>query len=144
MVELIMQIASTIADLGGKFRSLKRDRRDRIADLLMKISECIDAITSEVRGPSPTVPTDRCVELATYYKNLASVVAEVSGDQVHDLSYQLIAGIKSRRFIEKLLTIERGGVRLTTADKDYQSRALHDLDAASGTFRATANLLRAT
>jgi hypothetical protein len=145
MAALILQIASAIADLGGKFRSLKRDRRDRIADLLMRISECIDEIASEVRGPSPMVPTDRCFELRTYYINLASVInAEIPANQVPELFRHLFHGIESRRFLERLYMIERGGVQLMAADKDAQSRALHNLDAASGTFRATANLLRAT
>jgi hypothetical protein len=137
MIALIVQIANTIADLGGKFRSLKRDKRDRIADLLISISDCISDIADEFRSPSHTIPMDRCYELRSYLINLDKVVnSEIPEDQLPQLMRYLEGSVRSREFLNRVPLIE--------PTKAAEKKALLALDAASGTFRATANLLRST
>jgi hypothetical protein len=135
MIDLIMRVTTMISQLAGQLRSLKRDKRHRVADLLTSIADCINDIADQFRGPSRAIPMDRCFELRSYLVNLARVVnSEISEDQLPNLMTHLEYSVQSREFLNRVPLIPR--------TEAAEHEALLVLDAASGTFRATANLLR--
>jgi hypothetical protein len=137
MIDLIIKITNTIAGLTGQLRSLKRDQRDRIAALLINIADCIADIADQFRSPSHRIPMDRCYELRSYLINLEiAVKSAIPEDQLPDLMKYLTYAVKSREFLNR--------VPLIQPTEAAENAALLALDAANGTFRATANLLRST
>jgi hypothetical protein len=141
MIDLIMRLANTLAGLGGQLHNLKRDRRDRIADLLTVIADCIADITTQIRSTSGDVPLDRCSELTGYLHHLAIVAKrEIPDDQLSDLLQELREASNSRRFIY----IIRNELGYKKEMDDQIRNALITLDTANGSFRAVANLLRAS
>jgi hypothetical protein len=73
VVDLILKLAEAISGFGGHISHIRRDRRERVAVLLICIADCIVDITAQFRSPARYVPYNRCVELRTYFRNLQEI-----------------------------------------------------------------------
>jgi len=144
--DLIISIANSLASLGGQLRSIRRDEPERIADLLTNISECTADIAGQFRA-SREVPYDRCFELQRYMLHLRISCDRIIEDkQLSDL-ISILEGaergpfnLMGRLHVELALWRDLG---IDEADA-VKENALRGLDYATGSFRATANLLRAS
>lgn len=159
MIDLILKLASTLAGLGGQLHGLKRDRRDRIAGLMTSIADCVADIAAQFRA-SEDLANDRCYELLLYLNDLEKIVEGIiTDDQLHHLIGVLESamagpfGLAMLRYDLGFRSARRGMIdeKMTAMRlekrKERMARAessLLALDAANGSFRATANLLRAS
>lgn len=140
MFDLLARIASTLLGLGEQMHNLKRDHRDRIANLLINIADSIAAITAQFRSSSRDVPHERCVELRNYLAHLKEIVEPaIVHDQLSDLLKDLEEATSGHELLCSMTTLKQE----SSDNVGAQNAALLALDAANGTFRATANLLRA-
>jgi hypothetical protein len=139
MIDLILRVADSLTGLASQIRNVRRDRRDRIAVLLTDIADCIADIAASYRSDARYVPYSRCVELRAYFRNLEEIIRHtIAAEEVKPLLAQIERAIHGR------LTLQ---LQLESALMGYgydANKALRDLDAANGSFRATANLLKAS
>jgi hypothetical protein len=146
MIDLLINLANSLASLSGQLRSVRRERRDRIADLLANIAECIGDIADQFRA-SNNVPRRRCFELKDYLQHLEFACTKVIADErLSDLVLTLERAVHGPRNLLGLLYMDEAQWKQLSEHEanDVRENALHRLDYAAGSFRATANLLRAS
>ena len=73
MIDKILSVAKALFSFRGEFQKAKREKRDRIADLFEKISNCVKDVYSELK--SDEVPHGKCAEMLTYANQLQSMTA---------------------------------------------------------------------
>jgi len=131
MIDKILSVAKALFSFRGEFQKAKREKRDRIADLFEKISNCVKDVYSELK--SDEVPHGKCAEMLTYANMLTDTVKdEIGEERAEELAKDLIEAHEVEVLLWQLHNVP---------DKDLQ---LSKLDEASGVFMALANIVRAS
>ena len=130
-IATFLELVRTLLGLSGQLKSAATERRQRMADLFDKISECLADVSAKIRNGTP--PHGRCGELATYaYQLPGHIDAELGEEQAKEIGAILLSAHN----------VEAVGIELLKS-KDKEPE-LSIIDEASGKFRALAHLLRAT
>lgn len=128
----ILDVAKSLLGLSDQLRNADRQRRGDMAELFGSISECLDAVSSEIRAGG--VPHGRCGELAQYALSLPDLVApELGDDRARELGQTLFSAYNVESVAMGLQQV---------ADEREKDPYLAQLDEASGKFRALSNLVR--
>lgn len=129
----ILDVARSLLGMSDQLRSANRQRRGDMAVLFESISDCLVAVSTEIRTGG--VPHGRCAELAQYAESLPGLVADELGvQQANDLGATLYSAYN----------VESVAIGLQeVADAHQKEPYLAQLEEASGKFRALANLVRA-
>lgn len=128
-ISALFKIAETIARFAEKLIQSGKERRDRIANYLQEIAECIHRISSRLQAGE--TPTDDCAQLGECLKDLNQVLDKIlEAPTIDELKKSAEAATEARA-----LAYARGQVQ--KPDEIYQA-----LDTAVGRFRGAAARLR--
>ena len=128
----ILDVAKSLLGLSDQLKSADRQRRGDMAQLFESISECLVAVSTEIRAGG--VPHGRCGELAHYAQALPDLVApELGDDRARELGQTLFSAYNVESVAMGLQEV---------ADDQEKAPHLAKIDEASGKFRALANLIR--
>ncbi len=126
----ILDVAKSLIGVSDKLKAAKQDRKDRIATLFEKVSDCLAAVSSEIR--SGKVPHGRCAELEAYGDQLPDLVRNQVPDRADALGNQL----KAAHNVE-------GMAQALSVGQDKEPY-LAQIEEASGKFHALSNIMRAS
>ncbi len=130
LVGNILGVAKSLLGLTDKLQAAEQARKEKIASLFEKISDCLVGVSSEIRIGN--VPHGRCNELITYAHELPDLIRANVGDQKADELGQTL---------HSAYNVERMAMDISAvADKES---CLKEIEEASGKFRALANIVRA-
>jgi predicted transcriptional regulator len=142
-MEFLLSLPKTILDLVVNLLKMKKDdrTRQRLADLLSSVAECISAIASSIEDGTPS--PERCAELASYIANLHGFVAtETDEATANKLTMWL-------RYVEEVPGLAEIDVRrvlaIETKPPWSKARRFEQAEAVrqiAGLIRGTANLVR--
>jgi hypothetical protein len=124
------EVSRSLSREAEQLRRAERDRRMDMAQLFEQISDCLTAVSSEIRAGR--VPHGKCRELFSYAQRLPDKIRKELGDE------------EAERLGSMLLSaynVEGVAVRLpdVLAEKEPY---LKEIDEAAGEFQALANLVR--
>ena len=129
----ILDVAKSLLGLSDQLRTADRQRRGDMATLFGSISDCLAAVSTEIRAGG--VPHGRCGELAQYAMMLPGLVAPELGDEKAN---ELGETLHSAYNVESVAM----GLQEVVDDQEKEPY-LAKLEEAGGKFRALANLVRA-
>jgi hypothetical protein len=130
VIKDIFDVAQTLFGLGGELVKAKTERRDKMADYFMKVSECLAATYDSLTANN--IPHGRCAELAVYAELLPQVVKGLIDDsKAQELSLLL----KRSHMVE--------GLWEALNSDPKKGNELPKIAEASGLFLALSNSLRA-
>jgi hypothetical protein len=142
-IDLLSSLPKTLMDLAFGLVKMKQDdrTRQRLADLLERVANCVDGIADGVQNR--THPTSLCAELDAYIANIeAFVKSEIGEDEGRRLTLWL-------RHVGEVPGIARVDVQRTLVELSRPSWSLSrhaekadSLREIGGLIRGTANLLR--
>ncbi len=130
MIETITSVAKTLFTLGDAFKKTKREKRDRLADLFFKISNCIADTSTELK--KDRVPHGKCAEMLAYADALEDTIKDEVGPAK---AKELAEDLRDAHEVEALLS--------QIHDKPDREEQLAKLDQAAGIFLALSNITRA-
>jgi len=125
------EVASSLSAKSDQLRRAERERRSDMAELFAGISECLTAVSDEIRAGN--VPHGRCHELFTYAQRLPDAIRDELGDD------------EAERLGSKLLSaynVEGVAGRLLEDLKADAKPYLKEIDEASGEFKALGRLMK--
>ena len=128
----ILDVAKSLLGMSDQLRSADRERRNDMAQLFVQISECLVAVSTEIRTGG--VPHGRCAELEQYAQMLPGLVAKELGNT---RAQELGDTLRSAYNVESV-AIGLQEVKNSQEKEPY----LAQMEEASGKFRALANLVR--
>lgn len=129
----ILDVARSLLGVSDQLRGADRQRRGDMAQLFDSISECLAAVSTEIRAGG--VPHGRCAELSHYAQALPDLVAPQLGDaRARELGETLFSAYNVEAVAIGLQEVE---------DQSEKEPYLAKIEEASGKFRALANLTRA-
>ena len=129
----ILEVAKSLLGVSEQLRSAGRERRGDMAQLFDAISECLVAVSTEIRTGG--VPHGRCAELAQYAEALPGLVQDELGeDRAEELGSTLYSAYNVESVAMGLQQVE---------DAKEKEPYLAQIEEASGKFRALATLMRA-
>ncbi len=130
IIENVLKVATSLLDLFKGASALSRERMDKLADLLQRISETLSAVSASVR--TGHIPHGECGKLITYSEELPKLIKGHVTDQKADELGDLL---RSSYAVERL-----AGALAAIEDRDPH---LAKLDEAAGKFSALSHILRA-
>lgn len=126
----IIGVATSLFGLLGKLRGARVERRVAMAGLFEKISDCLAAVSGEIRAGN--VPHGRCGELITYAQELpAAIESEVGRPKADELGGTLHSAYNVEQLANDISRV---------SDKEPY---LKEIEEAAGKFRALAHVVRA-
>ncbi len=129
----ILDVARSLLGMSDQLRSASRERRGDMAQLFDSISECLEAVATEIRAGG--VPHGRCGELSEYARSLPELVAVELGEQ---------RATELGETLHSAYNVERVAIGLQdVTDAQQKEPYFAQLEEASGKFRALASLVRA-
>jgi hypothetical protein len=121
-----------------KFGKLKSEERERLADLLDLIAKEVLQISKQMSKRE--IPTAICQRINTYSVQLPYLVERTYDKEIAErLRDELCMVYSSRSMARAILSHPK----LLAADKAQIKALKSTVDAAAGTIKATANILRA-
>lgn len=128
----ILDVAKSLLGISDQLRNAERERRKDMAHLFEQISNCLVAVSTEIREGG--VPHGRCQELQQYAAALPALIKKDSGEsRAHELGDTLFSAYNVESVAMNLQKI---------ADDQEKEPYLAQIEEASGKFRALANLVR--
>ncbi len=129
----ILDVSKSLLGLKDQLRTADRERRGDMAGLFTQISDCLSAVSTEIR--SGGVPHGRCGELQLYAQELPDKIRKEVGDEkAQDLGELLFHAYNVESVAMNLHQLENASEK-----EPY----LAQIEEASGKFRALANLMKA-
>lgn len=129
MIDAIVGVARVLMGLASKLAEGNQARRERMADFFISISDCLAAVSSELR--QRRTPHGKCAEMRQYAEALERMVAdEVGAPKARELATDLMSAYQVERLSADLRHAASAEVNLDL------------IDEASGKFRALANMVR--
>lgn len=124
-----LDLAKGIFDPVKEFHAWRRERKNRVADLLDKISACLNGIAAGVESGTPI--DNLCGELNAYMDSLMELLDGVVTKEVLQKYSQILnAATIQRKLIAEL------------ADASKRENAKKVIREAAGSFLGLANVLR--
>jgi hypothetical protein len=128
----ILDVAKSLLGMSEQLRGAERQRRADMADLFGKISECLVAVSTEIR--SGGVPHGRCGELEQYAQALPSIVEnELGSAKAQELGQTLHSAYNVESVAMTLQEVH---------DASEKEPYLAQIEEAAGKFQALSNLIR--
>lgn len=128
----ILEVAKALLGLSDQLRTADRQRRNDMAALFEQISNCLIAVSTEIR--SGGIPHGRCAELQQYAQALPVRVRKELGDaRAQELGNTLQSAYNVEGVAMNLQQLQDAGEK-----EPY----LAQIEEASGKFRALANLVK--
>src|SRR6266540_5375602 len=122
----------------GKFAKLKSEERKRLADLLDSIAKEVSQISKQMSKRD--IPRTLCEKINRYSVKLPYLVERAYDTETAEkLRDELRTVYSSRTMARELLS----NPKLQASDKAQIKALKSTVDAAAGTIKATANILRA-
>jgi hypothetical protein len=126
---VILEAIKTLCGFRSSLTAAKVERRKRMADLFLAVSECLAQTAAEIRKGK--YPSDRCRELEMYALDLPERVQdEIGKAKAKAVSEELLRAHR----IENLYYMDR--------TKPEGEQSLQMIEEASGMLRALGNLVR--
>lgn len=129
LAKSILSAAGSLLGLMGKIKDAQQDQRDRISDLFLQISDCLGAVSSEVRLGN--TPHGKCGELITYSEQLPALIEEQVGKEEAE---------RIGDTLRSAYNVEEMAMEIENAQN--RDEVLNHIDQASGRFRALANMMK--
>ena len=128
----ILDVAKSLLGMSEQLRSANRERRSDMSHLFEQISNCLVAVSTEIRAGG--VPHGRCAELEQYARELPGLVRDELGEtRAQELGDTLLSAYNVQSVAIDLQQVE---------DAQQKESFLAEIEEASGKFRALANLVR--
>ncbi len=124
----LLSFARNLFDLGGKLKEAKTQKREKISQFLMKISEALNEMVEKAESGDDI--SGACGEINTYMNFLMDALADhLPLDQINEFKSALGAAELLRGLPHEIVT------------HDDRDKILSDVREASGKFKALSNVL---
>jgi len=134
----VTKIAEKIFGGLSKYKKLKSGEREKIADLLEVIAKDVLSVAKQMNKKE--IPTYTCQSILTYSMQLPPLVERVYDPEVAKLLGVELAGVYDSRRLAKMI-LDKGNFDM--AAKKELKALTSTIEAAAGTIKASANILRA-
>jgi GGDEF domain-containing protein len=151
LINLLLSIVRSITENLRESKKVGRERNEQLAVLLEKISECLEAIASEIRANG--MPHEHCQELGHYLEKLPDVIGNRLKEEEADALMEYLRGADNapmgwiayqeriHRDLHPKSKLEKVLPKALFAKKrEEQARQVAEV---AGVFRGAANVLRA-
>src|SRR5438105_3107126 len=96
MIRNIINVAKALLGLSSTLEKARRERRDGMATLFQRISDCLKSVAAEIEKGNNA--PDLCRQMETYAKHLPEAIGkEVGSDRAQELSEQLHSASRVER-----------------------------------------------
>lgn len=128
----ILDVAKSLLGVSDQLRNAAKERRNDMADLFEQISNCLVAVSSEIRAGG--IPHGRCEELQQYAAELPSLLKnDMDESRAQELGDTLYSAYNVESVAMNLQKV---------VDDQEKEPYLAQIEEASGKFLALANLMR--
>ncbi len=128
----ILDVAKSLLGISDQLRNADRQRRTDMGNLFEQISDCLVAVSTEIRTGG--IPHGRCGELEQYAAALPGLLKDELGEsRARELGDTLSSAYNVESVAMNLQKV---------ADEQEKEPYLAQIEEASGKFRALANLVR--
>jgi hypothetical protein len=128
-IKNILSVVKSLMGLSGKLKAGEDQRRKRMSALFVKISDCLAAVSAEIRAGG--VPHGKCAEMQTYGDELPKVIAKEVGET---------KAAELGKLLHSAYAVEQLAIDLKKSAK--REPHLRQIEEASGKFRALATMMR--